>query len=207
MYLVMECLEGETLAARLERGALPLNDAERYAVEIASALDAAHRRGVVHRDLKPSNIMITKSGAKLMDFGLAKVRTLEAAEATATMTVTTEGSLVGTFQYMSPEQLEGREADARSDIFAFWATLYERWSRTRAFEGMSQASLICDIMRSDPPLAVIPASLDRVVRLCLAKSPDEVAIGARSCRGVALGLISGHGKRGGAQTSVVLATT
>ena len=179
-YLVMECLEGETLAARLERGPLPLAEALRYAIEIASALDAAHRRGVVHRDLKPGNIMLTKAGAKLLDFGLAKVRALTttAAEHTATLTVTTEGSLVGTFQYMSPEQLEGREADARSDIFAFGATLYEMLTGQRAFTGASQASLIAAIMSAQPgPVSsgqpAVPPPVDRVVRLCLAKAPDD----------------------------------
>jgi len=180
-YLVMECLEGETLAARLERGALPVADALRYSIEIASALDSAHRRGVVHRDLKPGNVMLTKTCAKLLDFGLAKVRALAApapAERTATMTITTEGSIVGTFQYMSPEQLEGREADARSDIFAFGATLYEMLTGKRAFSGQSQASLITAIMSAQPAPASsvqpgVPAPLDRVVRLCLAKAPDE----------------------------------
>ena len=179
-YLVMECLEGETLAARLERGPLPVADALRYAIEIASALDAAHHRGVVHRDLKPGNIMLTKSGAKLLDFGLAKVQALSASASdhTATLTVTTEGSLVGTFQYMAPEQLEGHEAGARSDIFAFGATLYEMLTGRRAFAGASQASLITAIMSAQPaPVSsvqpAVPPPLDRVVRRCLAKDADD----------------------------------
>jgi eukaryotic-like serine/threonine-protein kinase len=180
-YLVMECLEGESLAARLERGPLPVAEALRYAIEIADALDAAHRRGVVHRDLKPGNIMIAKTGAKLLDFGLAKMRATAApagSDHTATMTVTAEGSIVGTFQYMSPEQLEGRDADARSDIFALGATLYEMLTGKRAFTGQSQASLITAIMSAQPaPVSSvqpsIPVSLDRVVRRCLAKDPDD----------------------------------
>ena len=173
-YLIMECLEGESLAARLERGALPMADALRYAIEIASALDAAHRRGVVHRDLKPGNIMLTKTGAKLLDFGLAKMNAVQAsaAEHTAAITVTTEGSLVGTFQYMSPEQLEGHEADARSDIFAFGATLHEMLTGKRAFTGPSQASLIGAILRSEPE-GDIPGPLGRMLKMCLAKSPDD----------------------------------
>ncbi|SPE38243.1 Serine/threonine protein kinase [Candidatus Sulfopaludibacter sp. SbA6] len=183
-FLVMEYLEGESLAARLQRGPLPVAAALRYAVEIAGALDAAHRRGVVHRDLKPGNIVLTKTGAKLLDFGLAKVRAAAAtpADHTVTMAITTDGSIVGTFQYMSPEQLEGREADARSDIFAFGATLYEMLTGRRAFQGASHASLIAAIMSAEPapvssiqpgPKGASPAALDRVVRRCLVKDPDE----------------------------------
>ncbi|MGO9258138.1 MAG: protein kinase domain-containing protein [Bryobacteraceae bacterium] len=181
VYLVMECVEGESLAACLQRGPLPVADALRYAVEVAGALDAAHRRGVIHRDLKPGNIMLAKTGAKLLDFGLAKVRAMAApaeSDHTATMTITTAGSIVGTFQYMSPEQLEGRDADARSDIFAFGATFYEMLTGKRAFTGQSQASLITAIMSAQPaPVSsvqpTIPASLDRVVRRCLAKDPGD----------------------------------
>jgi len=178
-FLVMEYLEGDSLAARLERGPMPVADALRCAIEIAGALDAAHRRGIVHRDLKPGNIMLTKTGAKLLDFGLAKRHALAAAaEHTVTMAITAQGSIAGTFQYMSPEQLEGREADARSDIFAFGATVYEALTGRRAFQGASHASLITAIMSSEPapvsslqPLA--PSMLDRLVRRCLAKDPDD----------------------------------
>src|SRR5438128_12403661 len=142
-YLVMEYLEGQTLAARLEKGALPLDEALKIAIEIADALDKAHRQGVVHRDLKPSNVMLTKSGAKLLDFGLAKLKqetqpasTLSALPTNAN--VTAKGTILGTLQYMSPEQLEGREADARSDIFAFGAVLYEMVTGRKAFQGRSQ---------------------------------------------------------------------
>jgi Tol biopolymer transport system component len=182
-FLVMEMLEGETLASRLERGPLPTADLLRYAVEIADALERAHRSGIVHRDLKPGNVMITKTGTKLLDFGLAKgiassaVSSLTAAP-TATSPLTAQGSIVGTFQYMAPEQFEGKEADARSDIFAFGSVLYEMATGKRAFEGKSQASLIAAILERDPapitslqPLA--PATLERVVRQCLAKDPDE----------------------------------
>src|SRR5262245_1327115 len=165
-YLVMELLEGETVADRLLRGALPIDQVMRYATEIAGALARAHRQGIVHRDLKPQNVMLTKTGAKLLDFGLAKLRDGEPEGAspagvgspgagphggatpggsmlpTATRNLTTAGTLLGTFQYMAPEQLEGQEADARTDIFAFGALLYEMASGRRAFEGGSQASLI-----------------------------------------------------------------
>jgi Tol biopolymer transport system component len=182
-YLVMEHLEGETLAERLVRGPLSPDLVLRYAIEIAGALDQAHRHGVVHRDLKPANIMLTKSGAKLLDFGLAKLREkseMSAATALATRTqaLTTEGTLVGTFQYMAPEQLEGKEADVRSDIFAFGAVLYEMATGRKAFEGKSQASVIAAILAAEPtPLSVLqpaaPPAIDQVVRSCLAKDPDE----------------------------------
>ncbi len=184
-YLVMELLEGETLAARLEAGPLPVDETLRYAIQIADALDKAHRQGLVHRDLKPGNIMLTKTGAKLLDFGLAKSTMAPAAgpsgiTATPTMTspLTAEGSLVGTFQYMAPEQLEGCEADARSDIFAFGAVLYEMLTGKRTFSGRTQASLIASILKEEPrPLAELapmtPPALERLVRGCLAKDPDE----------------------------------
>jgi len=148
-YLVMELLEGETLASRLAKGALPLEQTLRYGVEIADALDKAHRQGIVHRDLKPGNVMLTKSGVKLLDFGLAKV--LMTSGSTSGLTalptmagsspLTQEGTILGTFQYMAPEQLEGREADGRSDVFAFGAVLYEMATGRKAFSGKSPASL------------------------------------------------------------------
>src|SRR5712692_10576187 len=182
-YLVMEHLEGETLAERLTRGPLPPELLLRHAIEIAGALDQAHRHGVVHRDLKPANIMITKSGAKLLDFGLAKLREkseVSAATALATRThaLTTEGTILGTFQYIAPEQLEGKEADARSDIFAFGALLYEMGTGRAAFTAKSKASLIAAILSSQPPAVstfepMTPPSLDWAIRTCLAKNPDE----------------------------------
>ena len=181
-FLVMEHLEGETLAERLARGPLPLPEALRLGIQIADALDRAHKSGIVHRDLKPGNIMLTKSGAKLLDFGLARPG-LSGAPADLTQSptlsrpLTAEGAIVGTFQYMAPEQLEGKDADARTDLFAFGAVLYEAISGKRAFEGQSQASLIAAILDREPaPLAtlvaVLPPALDRVIRTCLAKEPD-----------------------------------
>src|SRR5712692_3264548 len=155
-FLVMEYLEGETLAARLERGSLPLDEVLEYGIQIADALDKAHRHGVVHRDLKPGNIMLTASGAKLLDFGLAKAAvplspgaTLTAA-ATPTTPVTQHGTIVGTFPYMSPEQVEGKEVDARSDIFSFGAVLYEMVTGRRAFQGKSQLSVASAVLEKDP---------------------------------------------------------
>src|SRR5882672_10856585 len=184
-YLVMEYLEGETLAQRLLKGPLPLEQVLQYAIEIADALDKAHRKGVTHRDLKPGNIMLTKSGTKLLDFGLAKLKQ-EVAPAnvqlsqlpTANDPLTAHGAIVGTLQYMAPEQLEGKEVDARTDIFAFGAVVYEMATRKRAFEGKSQASVISAIMSSDPvPMSSLqpmtPPALDRVVKRCLAKETDE----------------------------------
>src|ERR1017187_9808356 len=178
-YLVMEYLEGETLAQRLLKGPLPLEQVLRYAIEISDALDKAHRKGVTHRDLKPGNIMLTKSGTKLLDFGLAKLRQ-EVAPAnvplselpTAKDPLTAEGSIVGTMQYMAPEQLEGKEVDARTDIFAFGAVVYEMATGRRAFEGKSQASLIAAILEREPPAMsslqpMTPPALDRVVKKCL----------------------------------------
>ncbi|HEX8169734.1 MAG TPA: protein kinase [Thermoanaerobaculia bacterium] len=184
-YLVMEFLEGESLADRLAKGALPLEQVIRYGVEIAEALERAHRAGIVHRDLKPGNIMLTKSGAKLLDFGLAKFAQPAVNDpnaATAAMThakpLTAEGAIVGTFQYMAPEQLEGRDADARTDIFAFGSVLYEMATGKRAFDAASRASLIASILDRDPtPISTIqpltPTSLERVIQVCLAKDPDE----------------------------------
>ena len=181
-FMVMEHIEGDTLADRLKKGALPLDQALQHGIEIADALDKAHRQGVVHRDLKPGNIMLTKSGAKLLDFGLAKMSSAEtnagglSALPTEAQPLTKEGSLLGTFQYMAPEQLEGKEADARTDIFAFGAVLYEMLTGKRAFEGKSQASLIGAILKDDPaPLTdlqpMTPRLMERVVRKCLEKDP------------------------------------
>jgi serine/threonine protein kinase len=184
-YLVMEFLEGETLASRLSKGPLPLEQTLQYAIQIADALDKAHRRGMTHRDLKPSNIMLTKSGAKLLDFGLAKLKQSASPPgaplsrlATATNSITSQGSIVGTLQYMAPEQLEGRDTDARTDIFALGAVIYEMVTGKKAFEGKSQASIIAKILEVDPApirslLPMTPAALDRVVKTCLAKDPDH----------------------------------
>src|SRR6202171_5742239 len=184
-YLVMEYLEGETLAQRLLKGSLPLEQVLQYAIEITDALDKAHRKGVTHRDLKPGNIILTKSGTKLLDFGLAKLKQ-EVAPAnvqlsqlpTANEPLTAQGMIVGTLQYMAPEQLEGKEVDARTDIFAFGAVVYEMATGRRAFEGKSQASVIARILEADPPpisslQPMTPPALDRVVKRCLAKEPDE----------------------------------
>jgi len=182
-YLVMEHLEGESLADRLTRGPVPLPELLKIALEIADALDRAHRQGLIHRDLKPGNIMLTRSGAKLLDFGLARATGLGPAATTLsspTMSrpLTAEGTIVGTFQYMSPEQLEGKEADARSDLFSFGAVLYEMATGRRAFEGKSQASLIAAILRETPrPIAAFdplaPPALERTILRCLEKEPDD----------------------------------
>ncbi|HEY3123122.1 MAG TPA: protein kinase, partial [Thermoanaerobaculia bacterium] len=185
-YLVMEYLEGETLTERLGRGALPLEQTLRFGTEIADALDKAHRQGIVHRDLKPGNVMLTKSGVKLLDFGLAKaiapVTSGSGLTALPTMAgapnLTQEGTILGTFQYMAPEQLEGREADGRTDIFALGAVLYEMATGRKAFSGTSQASLISSIMKEEPApivqlLPMTPPGLDRVVKICLAKDPED----------------------------------
>jgi serine/threonine protein kinase/Tol biopolymer transport system component len=180
-YLVMECLEGETLAARLKRGALPLDQALKTAIEIGDALDRAHRAGIVHRDLKPSNVMLTKAGAKLLDFGLAKLHTAPqdaGAGTTLTQTLTGDGKLAGTVPYMAPEQLEGREADARSDLFAFGAVLYEMLTGRRAFDGESQSKVIAALLDHDPPpitglQPLAPPALVRIVQKCLAKDPEQ----------------------------------
>jgi serine/threonine protein kinase/Tol biopolymer transport system component len=186
-FLVMEYLEGETLSDRLLKGALAFDQVLRYGVEIADALDKAHRQGIVHRDLKPGNVMITKSGVKLLDFGLAKAVAPAAARSGASLTalptqtgrdLTAEGTILGTFQYMAPEQLEGRDADGRTDIFAFGAVLYEMATGRKAFSGRSQASLISSIMSSEPAAIstlapIAPRAFDRVVRTCLAKDPDN----------------------------------
>ena len=182
-FIVMEYIQGETLARRLDYGALPLDRALQIGVQIGDALDKAHRRGIVHRDLKPGNIMLTNDGAKLLDFGLAKsIAPDDDASVSVLPTednpLTTEGTLLGTVQYMAPEQLEGKEADARTDVFAFGAVLYEMLTGKRAFEGTSRASLISAIMSSDPrPPSDIhvgsPPALDRTVAKCLAKDPEK----------------------------------
>ncbi len=202
-FLVMQFVSGETLAERLTRGPLKINEVMRLATEVASALDRAHRSGIVHRDLKPGNVMMTSSGAKLLDFGLARIVAPSAAmtmlTAPPTVELTAEGTILGTFQYMAPEQLEGGEADARTDLFAFGALIYEAATGRKAFEGKSRASLIGAILRDDPPLIsvvrggkqpssasggsmattvvadsdALAAGMDRVVRRCLAKDPDE----------------------------------
>lgn len=183
-YLVMELLDGESLADRLARGPLPLADVFKYGVQIAEALAKAHRHGVTHRDLKPGNVIITKSGAKLLDFGLAKggsgagtAWSSATSLATAARPLTEEGTIVGTFQYMAPEQIEGAEADARTDLFAFGAVLYEMATGKRAFDGKSRASLIASILDREPvPISALqpmtPPALEHVIRKCLEKDPD-----------------------------------
>lgn len=182
-YLVMEYLEGESLSGRLLRGALPLEQVLKYGAQIADALHKAHRCGVVHRDLKPGNVMLTATGAKLLDFGLAKPSTVLSgatltAEAVPSTPMTQEGTIVGTFQYMSPEQVEGKELDGRSDIFSLGAVLYEMVTGKRAFPGKSQFSVASAILEKEPePISAVkpmtPRGLDHVVRKCLAKSTDD----------------------------------
>lgn len=185
-FLIMEYLDGETLATRLKKGAMPLEQTLTLSVQIADALDKAHRAGIIHRDLKPGNIMITKSGVKLLDFGLAKFQSAGpdqivsgvSALATQGKDLTAEGTILGTLQYMSPEQLEGRDTSARTDIFAFGTVIYEMITCKKAFEGKSQASLIAAILERNPaPMSEIqpmtPPILDRIVRKCLEKDPDE----------------------------------
>ena len=184
-FLVMEYLEGETLTQRLQKGPLPIHQVLQHAIEISDALDKAHRKGITHRDLKPGNIMLTKSGTKLLDFGLAKLKQ-DAAPAyvplsdlpTANDPLTAQGTILGTLQYMAPEQLEGKEVDARTDIFAFGAVIYEMATGRKAFEGKSQASLIAKILETDPPpisslQPMTPPALERAVKKCLAKEPDD----------------------------------
>src|SRR5512140_1457550 len=190
-YLVMELVAGDSLADRIARGPLPVAEAVRIGAQIADALDRAHRAGIVHRDLKPGNVMLSASGAKLMDFGLARPGGRGVLDGDASKTqsptvhqpLTVEGGLVGTFQYMAPEQLEGREADARSDIWALGCVLYEMVTGRSPYEGRSQASLIAAILERQPaPVGEAPsgaaaggapAGLDGLVRDCLAKDPDE----------------------------------
>jgi Tol biopolymer transport system component len=181
-YLVMQHLEGETLEDALKKGALPQERALKTAIEIAGALEAAHRAGIVHRDLKPGNIMLTKSGAKLLDFGLAKTLAVVSGSSpsmlqTTPPAATAQGTILGTFQYMAPEQIEGQDADARTDIFAFGAVVYEMLTGRKAFAGRSQASLLSAIMKDEPPPVsqvqpMTPPALDYLIRTCLAKDPD-----------------------------------
>src|ERR1700746_98134 len=182
-YLVMECVEGETLAARLQKAPLPLEHVMRYGAKIADALDKAHRAGIVHRDLKPGNVMLTASGAKLLDFGLAKpaatqISGLTLTSAVPTNPVTQEGTIVGTFQYMSPEQVEGKELDGRSDIFSLGAVLYEMVTEQHAFEGKSHLSVASAILEKEPaPISSLkpltPSTLERIIKKCLEKLPDD----------------------------------
>ena len=179
----MEYLEGQTLADRLVRGALPAADILRYAIELADALDHAHRRGLVHRDLKPGNVMLTTSGTKLLDFSLSKQQPAPDLIALSTIgsgqaPLTAPGAVLGTYPYMSPEQLQGQEADVRSDIFAFGALVYEMATGRRAFQGSSAASVIGAILHTDPPPVstvqpLSPPALDHVVSRCLAKDPND----------------------------------
>lgn len=184
-YLVMEYLDGESLASRIAKGPIPIEEALRYAIQIADALDQAHRHGVVHRDLKPGNIMLAKSGAKLLDFGLAKTfeqsgsasNTVSEAP-TATTPLTGMGFIAGTLQYMAPEQLEGADASPRTDLYAFGLVLYEMIAGKRAFEARSQAAVITSIMAgSAPPLqalnGTVPPALDHLVTTCIAKDPES----------------------------------
>ena len=205
-YLVMELVEGETLAARLTKGALPAAEVLKLGAQVADALDRAHRAGVIHRDLKPGNVMLTRGGAKLMDFGLARATGLDGPGGTSGLSyaalthsptvaspLTAEGTIVGTFQYMAPEQLEGGEADQRSDLWGFGCVLYEMATGRRAFEGRSQASLISAIMSTEPPpvsqvAPLAPPGLDRLVRTCLAKDPEERARSAHDIKLQLLGL-------------------
>ena len=183
-FLVMEFIEGETLAQRLKKGPLPLDQVLRCAIEIADALDKAHRKGITHRDLKPGNIMLTKSGTKLLDFGLAKLKQ-EVSPAmpdsqlpTMKSGITGEGTILGTLQYMAPEQVEAKEVDARTDIFAFGTVLYEMATGRKAFEGKTSASVMAKILEAEPPpMALLqpmtPPALDRMVKKCLAKEPEK----------------------------------
>jgi eukaryotic-like serine/threonine-protein kinase len=213
-FIVMECIEGESLAQRLERGPLPTDQVLRIGAEIAGAIGIAHRTGVVHRDIKPGNIMLTKSGAKLLDFGLARPTSAAANLASMTATsaepvspVTQEGTIVGTFQYMSPEQVEGKEVDARSDIFSLGAVLYEMLTGQRAFAGKSQLSVASAILEKDPaPIRSLqpltPPSLDHVIQRCLAKDPDDRWQTGRDLAGELKWIASGASVSGDSSSSV-----
>lgn len=213
-YLVMEYIEGESLADRLAKAPLPVDQALRYAIQVADALDKAHRAGISHRDLKPANLMLTKSGAKLLDFGLAKLRSRETEAVlrgqsnlrTEQISLTADGTIAGTLQYMAPEQLEAGPLDARTDIFSFGAVLYEMITGKRAFDGKSQASLIGAILHAEPPPVstiqpMTPPGLDRVVQRCLAKDPDERWQSAGDLM-LELKWIAGSGSEAGTTSSV-----
>src|ERR1700738_160472 len=174
-FLVMECIEGESLSQRLARGALPVEQVLKIGTEIADALDKAHRSGVVHRDLKPGNIMLTKTGAKP---ALAATNAVTLTNVAASSPVTEQGTIVGTFQYMSPEQVEGKELDGRSDVFSLGAVLYEMVTGKRAFEGKNQLSVASAILEKEPELIsaakpMTPPALEHALQKCLAKLPDE----------------------------------
>jgi Tol biopolymer transport system component/predicted Ser/Thr protein kinase len=219
-FLVMEYLEGETLAVRLARKPTTPEETLRIGIEVADALDKAHRSGIVHRDLKPGNVMLTKGGAKLMDFGLAKLQTFAAGaqsgtpafSAVATLPsmaspITVAGTVVGTVQYMSPEQIQGKEADARSDIFAFGAMLYEMLTGKRAFEGKSQLSVASAVLDKDPePISatqpLTPPALEHLVQTCLAKEPDQRFQSAHDLK-LQLQWITASGSQAGAPAVVV----
>ena len=226
-FLVMEFLEGETLADRLRKGPIPLNEIYRIGIAVAEALAVAHQHGIVHRDLKPGNIMLTQAGAKLMDFGLAKPLGVTNASsptaapsftAAATLSgpsplspLTTAGTIIGTIQYMSPEQIEGKEADARSDIFAFGATLYETAAGKRPFEGKSQISLASSILEKDPDAISIlkpetPPAFEHIVSTCLQKNPEDRFLAAHDIKLELLWISSGKSVRGApAQAQVIVA--
>lgn len=184
LFLVMQYLEGETLAQRIEKGPLSISQVFEYGVQIAEALAAAHRAGIVHRDLKPGNVMITRAGARLLDFGLA--RSVAVTSDSATMAnaggdrtaLTTQGTLLGTLHYMAPEQLDGREVDTRADIFAFGAVLFEMVTGLKAFDAESPARVMSAILRDEPArvssvVPITPAGLDELIHTCLAKNPDD----------------------------------
>ena len=212
-FLVMECVEGETLAKRLEKGPVAIEQVLKYGAQIADALDRAHRSGVTHRDLKPSNIMLTATGAKLLDFGLAKLadpamRGVTLSDiATQTAPVTAEGTIIGTFQYMSPEQVEGKDLDGRSDIFSLGSVLYEMLTGQRAFSGKSQLSVASSILEKEPtPISTLkpltPPILDHTIRRCLAKDPEERWQTARDLQ-MELKWIAEAGSRSGVPTLAV----
>ena len=215
-FLVMELLEGQSLADLLAKGALPTEQVLRFGAEIADALDLAHRAGIIHRDLKPGNVMVTKSGVKLLDFGLAKVAAAKEADSdlsslptrvAPSQPLTEKGTVMGTFQYMSPEQLEGKAADARTDIFSLGCVLYEMATGTKAFTGTSQASLISAILRDQPrpiseltPLA--PPALERLITTCLTKDPEDRRQNVRDVKNE-LSFIAQAGSQAGAPAVVV----